>query len=195
MRVRFSGGYSLVEVACGVAIAGSLGSIAVPQILSTIDEFRTAGAARHIASRLQRARMDAVLRSADVALQVTQAADGYSYAVYVDGNRNGVRTVEIQDGTDRRLVPPERLCDQFPGVDFGAIPGLPGIDGGAPPGSDPVRLGAGNFASFASGGTSSSGTLYVRGRRNVQFAVRLYGQTGKVRVLKFDSRTRQWIPL
>jgi len=195
MDIAAPDGYTLVEVACAVAIAGTLGSIAVPQVLATIDEFRTSGAARHMAARLQRARMDAVLRSADVGLQVTQTADGYSYAVYVDGNRNGVRTTDIQHGTDRRLVAPERLSDQFPGVDFGAIPGLPGVDGGTPPGTDPVRLGSSSLATFAPTGTSSSGTLYVRGRRDTQYAVRIYGQTGKVRVLKFDPRSRQWVPL
>jgi prepilin-type N-terminal cleavage/methylation domain-containing protein len=196
MRAAAPDGYSLVEVACAVAILATLGSIAIPPMLATVDEFRTSGAARHVAARLQRARMDAVLRSASVGLQVTQTGAGYSYAVYVDGNRNGVRTIEIQQGTDRALVPPERLADQFPGVEFGAIPGLPAVDaGGTPPGTDPVRLGSGNLATFSPIGTSSSGTLYIRGRRDTQCAVRLYGQTGKVRVLKFDARSRQWVPL
>jgi prepilin-type N-terminal cleavage/methylation domain-containing protein len=196
MRAAAPDGYSLVEVACVVAILATLGSIAIPPMLVTVDEFRTSGAARHVAARLQRARMDAVLRSASVGLQVTQTAAGYWYAVYVDGNRNGIRTIEIQQGTDRALVPAERLPDQFPGVEFGAIPGLPAVDaGGTPPGTDPVRLGSGNLATFSPIGTSSSGTLYIRGRRNTQCAVRLYGQTGKVRVLKFDARSRQWVPL
>jgi hypothetical protein len=117
---------------------------------------------------------------------------GYSYAVYVDGNRNGVRTIEIQRGTDSRLVAPERLVDQFPGVDFGAVPGLPAVDpGGIPPGDDPIRLGAANLATFTASGTSSSGSLYIRGR-NAQYVVRIYGQTGKTRVLRFDARSRQW---
>src|SRR5262249_23563316 len=139
MRAAAPDGYSLVEVACVVAVMATFGSVAIPQTLVALDEFRTSGAARHLAARLQRARMDAVLRSADVGLQVTQTAAGYSYAVYVDGNRNGIRTIEIQNGTDRLLVAGERLSQQFPGVDFGAIPGLPAVDsGGTAPGTDPV---------------------------------------------------------
>ena len=186
-------GYTVVEFLFVVGMTATLGSVAVPQVLTGLDDFRTAGAARHISARLQRARMDAVVRSADVGLLVTQSAAGYSYAAYVDGNRNGVRTMDIQRGMDRRLVPPERLFDQFPGVDFGAIPGLPPVDpGGTPPGADPVRLGSGNLATFTAAGTSSSGSLYIRGRRNAQYVVRIYGQTGKTRVLKFDPRSRQW---
>jgi hypothetical protein len=129
-------------------------------------------------------------------LKVTQTPGGYSYAVYVDGNRNGVRSADIQNGTDRQLVPAERLFDQFPGVDFGALPGLPSVDpGGTPPGSDPVRLGSSSLATFAPAGTSSSGSLYIRGPRNTQYVVRIYGQTGKTRVLKFDLRTGKWKPL
>jgi hypothetical protein len=170
-----------------------VGGMAVPQVLTGLDDFRTAGAARHMAARLQRARMDAVVRSADVALQVVQSAGAYAYTVYVDGNRNGVRSAEILQGVDRRLLPAERLPDQFPGVDFGVLPGLPAVESGAtPPGSDPIRLGSSNLATFSAAGTSSSGSLYIRGRRNAQYVVRIYGQTGRTRILRFDSRSRVW---
>lgn len=189
-------GYTIVELLFVVGTVATLSSVAIPQVLTGLDDFRSAGAARHIAARLQRARMDAVVRSTDVGLQVTLTAGGYSYAVYVDGNRNGVRTTDISRGIDKRLVAPEQLFDQFSGVDFGAIPGLPAVDpGGTPPGTDPIRLGSGNMATFAASGTSSSGSLYIRGGRNTQYVVRIYGQTGKTRVLKFDARSRQWKPL
>ena len=192
-RLTSHSGYTIVELLFVLGMVATLSTVAVPQVLAGLDDFRTAGAARHISARLQRARMDAVVRSADVGLQVTTTSAGYGYAAYVDGNRNGVRTTDIQQGTDKRLVPPERLSDQFPGVDFGAIPGLPAVDaGGTPPGRDPIRLGSGNMAVFAASGTSSSGSLYIRGRRNAQYVVRIYGQTGKTRVLKFDARSRQW---
>jgi type II secretory pathway pseudopilin PulG len=189
-------GYTIVELVFALGLAATLGSVAVPQMLVGLDDLRTAAAARHIAARLQRVRMDAVVRSADVGMRFTTDVAGYSYAVYVDGNRNGVRTLDIQLGTDMQLVPPERLFDQFPGVDFGALPGLPAADaGGTPPGTDPIRLGSSNLATFTASGTSSSGSLYVRGRHNAQYVVRIYGQTGKTRVLKFDVRSCQWTGL
>jgi type II secretory pathway pseudopilin PulG len=186
-------GYSFVELLLVVSIMTVVGGMAVPQVLTGLDDFRTAGAARHVAARLQRARMDAVVRSTDVALQVAQAGASYTYAVYVDGNRNGVRSSEIQQGIDRRLLPLERLPDQFSGVEFGALPGLPAVDsGGTPPGTDPIRLGSSNLATFSAAGTSSSGSLYIRGRRDAQYVVRIYGQTGRTRILRFDPRSRQW---
>ena len=84
----------------------------------------------------------------------------------------------------------------LPGVDFGAVPGLPAVDpGGTPPGTDPIRLGSGSLASFSAMGTASSGSVYIRGRRNVQYVVRIYGETGKTRTLKFDPRANKWKPL
>ena len=118
------------------------------------------------------------------------------YAVYLDGNRNGVRSADISDGVDPEIHKEERLSDLFPGVDFGAVPGLPSVEPGSPPpGDDPVRFGSTSMAVFSALGTSTPGSLYIRGRRDAQYAVRLFGQTGKIRVLKFNPRTRVWRPL
>jgi hypothetical protein len=174
----------------------TVSAVAIPQLLTGLDESRTAGAAHYLSTRFQRARMEAVVRSAAVAVLFAQDSAGYSYATYVDGNGNGVLARDIQRGVDRRIGAVERLSEQFTGVDFGAIPGLPPIDPGtAPPGADPIRFGAGNSASFAAAGTSSSGTVYIRGRGGSQYAVRLFGDTGKTRRLKFDRGARQWKPL
>ena len=192
-RVTRSRGYSLLEVMMVMALSVTLSAAAVPEYLAAVDEVRASGAVRYVSARLQHARMEAVMRSAMVGIQFTQTSGGYSYAVYVDGNRNGVLTRDIQRGVDRLIAPVERLPDQFPGVEFGAIPGLPPVDsGGTPPGTDPIRLGSGNIASFSALGTSSTGTVYIRSRRDAQYAVRIYGETGKTRILKFEPRTGQW---
>jgi hypothetical protein len=189
-------GYSVLELVFVLSLSLTVAAAAVPQFQNGLDAYRAAGAARYIAGRLQRARMEAVLRSVEVALRFSSSSAGVSYAVYVDGNGNGVLSTDIQSGVDRMIVAPERLRDNFAGVDFGAIPGLPPVDaGGTAPGSNPVRLGSGSSASFSPDGTSSSGSLYILGARNTQFVVRLYGETAKVRVLRFDNRTHQWRPL
>ena len=190
---RCRGGYSLLELSMVMALGVTLSAAAVPEYLATIDDVRAHGAARHLSGRFQRARMEAVMRSATVAVQFTQTANGYSYAVYLDGNRNGVLTKDIQKSTDVVIGAVERLPEQFSGVEFGAIPGLPPVDsGGTPPGSDPIRLGAGSLASFTAVGTSTSGTVYIRGARGAQYAVRVFGETGKTRIMRFDPGTRLW---
>jgi len=131
-----------------------------------------------------------------VALRFVNTPDGYAFGVYVDGNRNGVRTTEIQRGIDREMMPLERLTGLFVGVDFGVLPGLPPVDPGSPPpGTDPIKLGASNILTFVPVGTSSSGSLYIRGRRGAQYVLRVFGQTGRTHVLKYDPGARRWKPL
>jgi type II secretory pathway pseudopilin PulG len=193
-RLTEVGGYSLLELMMATTIGVVLTGTAVPEYLTGLDDLRARGAAQHVSGRLQRARMEAVRRSAMVGVQFTEAADGhYSYTVYQDGNRNGVLTRDIQSGIDRPIAPVERLPDQFSGVEFGAMPGLPPVDaGGTPPRADPVRLGSGSIASFSALGTATSGTVFIRGRRGSQYAVRIYGETGRTRLLKFEPRTGTW---
>jgi len=194
--VRNFRGYSLIELTFVFGLVATLGAAAVPPLLTNLDDFRAAGAVRYMSARLQAARMEAVQRSADVALRFTQTAGGYTYSVYLDGNGNGVRTRDIQRGIDRQIQTPERLRDQFAGVDFGTLPGLPPIDpAGPPPGTDPIKLGSSDILTFSALGTSSSGSLYIRGQRTAQYAIRVLGETGKTRVLKFEARTQQWKPL
>ena len=178
-----------------LGLSVTLGAVATPQLLTTLDDVRAAGAVRYLTTKLQRARMEAVLRSTDVGLQFVATGSAYTVTAYRDGNDNGIRTRDIQRGVDPPIGSLERLPDLFPGVDFGARPGLPPVDpGGTPPGTDPIRLGSGNILTFTSIGTASSGSLYVRGRRNSQYVIRIIGETGKTRVLKFDALLQEWKP-
>lgn len=196
VRLRCGGGYSLIELLLALGLIVTLSGIAIPPILAALDDFRTYGAARYLSGRLHQTRMAAVVRTSNTAMRFSRAEQSYAYAVYLDGNRNGVRSLDIVRGVDRAIQKQERLPDLFPGVDFGAVPGLPSVEPGSPPpGDDPVRLGSANMAAFSPLGTSTPGSLYIRGRRDAQYVVRLFGQTGKIRVLKFNPRTRQWKPL
>jgi prepilin-type N-terminal cleavage/methylation domain-containing protein len=189
-------GYSLIESMFVVALVAILGSVASAQFFVALDEFRVVGAVRHVSARLQMARMASVARLTNVAVRFTRSGSSYVFAVYEDGNENGVLTRDIQLGIDRQVQPPERLPDNFVGVDFGVLPNLPSVDpSGSPPGSDPIRLGSSDMVSFTALGTSTSGTLYVRNRRHGQYAVRIFGETGKTRLLKFDARRGLWISL
>lgn len=188
-------GFSLVETLVTLGLFSVLTAITVPPLLGAIDEFRAAGAAAYMSSRLQDVRMQAVSRSRRVALQFQGLPDGYGFRVVMDGNYNGVTTHDIQNGADPEVEPLLRLRDLFRDVDFGTLPGLPAVDpGGAPPGDDPIHLGGSNILTFTSHGTSSTGSLYLHGKGPSQYAIRIYGDTGKTRVLKYSWRTGQWLP-
>jgi hypothetical protein len=165
-------------------------------MLAGLDDARVAGAARYMSSRLADARMDAIVRAKEVAVRFTAANGGYTYSVYLDGNDNGVLTRDIQRGVDRVLRGPEALADNFRDVVFGTQPGLPPIDAGdTAPGNDPIRLGAGNSVSFSTLGSATPGTIYITGPSRAQFAVRVFGATGKIRAYRFNRRTGKWLPM
>ena len=188
-------GYSLIELLFVMSAAATASGIAIPPLLTALDDYRTAGAVRYIATRIQRTRMEAVTRSTNVAMQFVQVGAGFSYGTYIDGNGDGVRTEDIKDGSDSPLGAIERIPDNFSGVDFGVLPGLPAVESGtSPPGTDPIRLGGSNLLSYSPTGTSSSGSVYIRGRSQAQYVIRVLGDTGRARVLRFDALTRQWKP-
>jgi hypothetical protein len=188
-----SSGTSFVETLFGVGLLAVCVAIALPSLLAGLDEVRTAGAVRYLSAQLQRARMQAIARTADTAVRFTSTNGLYSYGVFVDGNRNGIRTADVDAGIDARLGPPEQLADHFPGVGLGALPGLPPVDvGGTPPGDDPVRLGVSDSLTFTPRGTATAGSLYILGRGRTQYAIRIYGETGRTRALKFHARQRRW---
>jgi type II secretory pathway pseudopilin PulG len=191
-----STGFSFAELVIVVGLMATLSAFAVPQILVGVDELRTVGAARYVSTRVQRARMDAVRRSVDVGLQFTQTSSGYTFDEHVDGNGNGLRARDIERGIDPQVWPAERLFDNFSGIDFGVTTDVPAVEaGGDPPGIDPIRLGGSDILSFSALGTSTSGSLYIRSRRGAQYVIRVFGDTGKTRLLKFNPGTRRWLPL
>jgi type II secretory pathway pseudopilin PulG len=189
-------GYCLIELMAAVAVAGALSAAATPALLATIDDSRARGAALFMSTRLYRTRTEAVSRASNVAIRFVPSGSAYGYAVYQDGNGNGVLSRDIQRGVDPEIHPLERLADQFSGVDFGALPGLPPADpDSSPPGADPIKLGSGDMVSFSPIGTSSTGTLYIRGKHNTQYAVIVFGETGKTRTLKYNQQNGEWSPI
>jgi hypothetical protein len=138
--------------------------------------------------------MDAVRRSRAVGLRFQSDPDtDYAFAAFGDGNGNGVRTSEIGDGIDVSLGPVERLRDRFPGVSFGLAGTVPDADGRVGTGEDGLRIGTARILTMSSDGTATSGTLYIRGRRQGQYAVRVLGATGRTRMLQYDPGSRTWI--
>ena len=171
---------------------GTLTATAVPQSLRSLDDFRTRSAARYLAQRAIDARFAAIRRSAVTGLRFEAASPDYRISSVVDGNGNGLRTSDIQRGLDRTLTEPERLDMHFAGVAFGILAGVPDADGQPANGSDGVRFGASKLLSMNPDGTASPGTLYLHGRNRTQYAVRVLGTTGRVRVLKFDFVKGRW---
>lgn len=193
-RVR---GFTLLECLVVVGLVSMVGSVAVPALLEGRDAVRAEAAARHIASRLRLARLEAARRGVQVALQVRSipGPPGYRYAVFADGDADGVRSADIAAGIDHRLGTDESLPETFAGVQFGLAGGVTSVDPAEPlVGGDPIRIGRWGLLSFGPEGGASGGTLYVLGRANRQLAIRVLASTGRIRLMAYHPERSAWVP-
>ena len=161
-----------------------------------LDDARAFAAARHLAALARLTRVQAATRSTRVGLRFDSEGGEYRYAVYVDGNDNGLRQRDVRRGIDVPITPIERIGDRFPGVSFGVAAGVVGVSNGQvlTAGSDPIQLGVADTLTFTPLGTATSGTMYVRSRSGRQYAVRVLGATGRTRVLAFRPESTSWTP-
>jgi len=188
-------GFTLLELLFVIAIAGTLAALAVSHSLRALDDFHTRSAARYVAQRIVSARVDAIRRATAHGLRFVAVSSDYAWTTVADGNRNGVRTSELGSGIDRVLSEPDRIDAHFAGVSFGFHDGVPDADGHPAGGADGVRIGAARLLVMNVDGTATSGTLYLRGRSRSQYAVRILGVTGRVRVLRFDAVRNRWFDI
>lgn len=186
-------GVTLIDLLIVLALVVTLASMAVPVAAQAIDTGRARHAAGFVAARLRLARMQAVQRTRFVAAVFQQTGDRWRFSICEDGNRNGMRTVDILSGADPCIEGPYDIEDMFPGARVDVEATLAGPEGSAAS-DDPVRFGASNIASFSPAGSCTAGTLYLRSKRGVQFAVRVGGVTGRTRILRYDPGSGNWIP-
>jgi prepilin-type N-terminal cleavage/methylation domain-containing protein len=184
-------GFTMVEVLFTLALASTVLSVAIASTRDVVDELRTAMAARYLAARLTEARIGAVTRSACVGLRFVPEASDYRFAPFADGNGNGIRSLDIALGIDVPIGSPESLGEKFPGVSIGLMNGYPDADLIVGTGADGVRIGKSRIETMSPDGTATAGTVYLHGRRS-QFAVRILGTTGRVRVLQYRPAGDEW---
>lgn len=184
-------GTSLPELLVVLALAAVCSAVALPVTAASIDAGRAWDAASFVSSRLHLARQQAVLRTASVGLVFDNVAGRWTMRICTDGNRNGLRRVDIADGTDRCPEGPFEIDALFPGAHLAVDGALRGPDG-EPGSTDAVRFGRGDIASFSPGGSCTSGSLFVRSTKGVQYAVRVAGVTGRTRILRYDPGASVW---
>lgn len=104
--------------------------------------------------------------------------------VLADGNGNGVTTADVTAGFDAPYAGWTPVFRE--GVARLSIPRtIPDADGSGTlaAGSSPVRFGVMARVTFTPRGTGTAGSLYVAGRGDRVYAIRVLGSTQRVRLL------------
>jgi type II secretory pathway pseudopilin PulG len=188
-----SSGWSLVELLIVLGASLVIAAWALAGLGAMAADARATGAARHLVARLRQDRLEAVRTGRSCGLRFRDYAGSVIFDAVADGNGNGLRAAEIDSGVDATRGAPVRLADAFAGARFAIVDAIPSIDGGPglPAGADPIRLGS-TVLAFSPSGGSTSGTLYLASADRRQFAIRILGATGRIRLYELDRSAGRW---
>lgn len=189
-------GFQLVEMLVVLALLGVILTFGVPPVMRLAAGLRLQLAADELMATLRSARWQAIRLGIHVAVKFRPEPDGRAtYAVYRDGDGDGVLNKDIARGVDRAVEPPRRVQQLGRDIRFG-FPDRPAREPGSRkllrPEDDPIRFNQSDLASFGPLGTSTPGSLYLTDGRGRLVAVRVFGRTGKVKVIVYDFETEVW---
>jgi Tfp pilus assembly protein FimT len=180
----------LIELTVALGIVCLSAAMSAPVLAGAADAGRAREAAQYLAAQCRLARVEAVARNTTSSLVFDLISARWRFRRCIDGNGNGMRRAEITSGRDTCLVSTE-VGELFSGVRVDVPQGLPDPDGGAST-TGAVRFGSSDIASFTPAGTATAGTVYLRSDGGAQYAIRVAGTTGRVRVLRYDAFARSW---
>ncbi|MBZ0113229.1 MAG: type II secretion system GspH family protein [Thermoanaerobaculia bacterium] len=197
VATRPTTGYQILELTVALALAGFVALLGTPTLMRASGRLRVDGAARELASVLHQARSYAVLHSTHVGLKFFLDGPQPTWAIFRDGDDDGVRSDDIVSGVDPAVTPVRPLQSFGARAGFGFRPGDPPPDPGHPSRvldrlDDPIRFNNSDIASYSPLGTSTPGTLYLTDGRDWQLAVRVNGRNGRVRILTLGPSEEAW---
>lgn len=190
-------GFSLIETLVVLALLSMLTLVALPALHRATGKVRLALAAQEVVGAMRTARFVAIRKSANVAVKFTTAAGGaVHFALYADGDGDGVLNRDIGSGIDPLLGPARRQSALGRGVRIGFPSGPLPRDPANPrrrltPG-DAIRFNQSDLASFSALGGATPGSVYLTDGRRGLVVVRVLNRTGRVRVLSYDPDRQSW---
>jgi prepilin-type N-terminal cleavage/methylation domain-containing protein len=189
---RRRNGYSLAELLIALAIIGLFVSIGLPSLARLNRRTALRAAAGELRSIFHMTRMRAITRGTNCGIKFIDTGDEWQFAIYDDGDRDGVRNDDIYRGIDRRVTAPRPVLRESRAVTIGLIEGSIDDPDGEPLDESPVRFGRSAICSFSPYGEATSGTIYLTDRELELYAVRVYGATAKIRTLRYDIDSERW---
>lgn len=181
-------GFSLAETLVALAILMLAAAAVGPHLKAYSQQAHLVGAAQTFQGAFRRARSMAIRSSVYHAIVFDGDGNEAQFALYRDGNGNGVRRADIRAGVDPLVERHVPVTGPVSDVSVAIRPGLPAIppDTGTLSG-DAIRFGSSNILSFSPLGTATPGTFYILGRNGRQAAVRVTGGSSRVRTMIWDG--------
>ena len=154
-------------------------------------------AAREFSSMIYFYRSQAVRERRAFGIRFRDTLSGYEFGVYGDGDGDGIRSNDIENGTEELIVGPFLFEERYRGVKplvLGPwpVPAPPPSRGMIDNPSDPVKFGRSDTLSITPRGTSNGGSLYLSDGEGRMWAVVTMATTLRTRLWEYDSKNRSW---
>lgn len=190
-------GHTLLELLAVITIAVLMISISVPYIAGMVSRGKIRAATREIVALFRGARYEAVSKGTHIGFEFQKKEDGYHFRKFQDGNSNGIRKKDIEEGKEILLDGPRQIKDRYGNIDFSILKGkpvrkIPPSKGILNNPDDPIKFGKSDIVSFSPSGHSSSGSIYISDEMQNMMAVVIFGPTVRVRVWNYDYANNRW---
>lgn len=195
MRRHSERGLTLIEVLICIAILGMIASVTFPAMMNLQRRAAARNATAEIRAIFFNARMRAIARGRNCGVKFTSAPDGWHYAIYEDGDGDGVRNEDIASGVDRLVQSSRRvLTAEERRATIGLLPfTIKDPDGDPlPPTKSPVNFNNSTICSFTPVGESTPGTIYISDMLSQLYAVRVFATSARIRVLRWNNGKLKW---
>ena len=187
----------MAEILAVLVIAAALVALIVPGAAQLQASVSIRSAASETAAAFLLARTYAIRHGVNVGLKFRKNGDRYEWALYRDGNGNGLKTAEITSGIDRPIgvAFPWTRWDVRPGILLDTPVPDPSNPGRALNRlNDPIRFNSSDICSFSPVGESTPGSVYLWDGKDRMGVVRVFGRSAKIRSLYYRRGESTWKP-
>ena len=191
-------GFQLVDLLTATAVAAVSMLLVAPPLLRLCRGVTVELAADELVGALRQARAYAIRHSTNVGVKFRVEPDGRAaWALYRDGDGDGVRTADIDRGVDS-MAAPFRNLEQFGATArLGFPPGRVPRDPSNPRKrldrlDDPIRFNNSDLASFSPIDGATPGSIYVTDGATRLLCVRIDSRSGRARILRWDRELDAW---
>ena len=188
-------GVSLLELLTALFIVGLIVMTSFPAWMSMRRRSAVRLAASELRGIFQQTRSRALARANHCGVKFVQIGAEWHFALYDDGDRDGVRNDDIISGKDPRVAAPRIVMREAARAARIELPNETIVDPDGdklPPSKSPVQFNKSTICSFSPIGESTPGSIYLNDGNGTTYVVRVYGATGRIRVLRYDPLRRKW---
>jgi len=196
MSRRSNLGFSILELLVVLAVVAMVAAAGVPAFHSIQSGLAVRNALGEIRSILQMTRSRAIASNRHTAVRFMRDRNRFRYAIYQDGDWDGVRNDDIARRIDKPIVTSREVLRGVSRAWIGLPPHpVADPDTGIPmrPGSSVVRFNRSMLCSFSPSGSGTSGSVFVTDGGEITAVIRVFGATGRIRSQRFDRNLGRWV--